>query len=67
MEPETAHLIAESFLGLFSPPHARYYTNGSFEEHSAEGWAPITESTFDHGVVACDDESIGIMWAHDED
>jgi hypothetical protein len=67
MERETAHIIAESFLGLFSLAHARYYTNGSFEEDSTEGWDPITDSTFDHGVVACDHESIGIIWAQDED
>ena len=67
MEEKTARFIAESFLDLFSPHHSRYCTNGSFDERSMLGWTPITEATFDHGIVAFDEEHIGMIWVQDED
>lgn len=67
MEKKTAHFIAESFLSLFSPFDCRFLTNGSFDERSMLRRTPITESTFDHGVIAFDDKSIGMIWAQDED
>jgi hypothetical protein len=65
MEVARARLLAESFLSLFSAS-ARYFTNGSLEPDGS-GWDPITKSTFDHGVIAHDDHSIGIIWVQDED
>ena len=67
MEQKTAQFIAESFLALFSAYDCRFCTNGSFDERSMLGWIPITESTFDHGVIAFDEKSIGMIWAQDED
>ena len=65
MESARAQLLAESFLSLFSSS-ARYFTNGSLES-GGSGWDPITAATFDHGVVAHDDRTIGIIWVQDED
>jgi hypothetical protein len=67
MEQKTAQFIAESFLALFSSYDCRFCTNGSFDERSMLGWTPITESTFDHGVIAFDAKSIEMIWAQDED
>jgi hypothetical protein len=67
MEQKTAQFIAESFLALFSAYDCRFCTNGSFDERSMLGWTPITESTFDHGVIAFDEKRIGMIWAQDED
>ena len=67
MEEKTATFIAESFLALFSSYGCHHCTNGSFDERSMLRWSPISDSTFDHGVVAFDDEHVGIIWAQDED
>jgi len=67
MEEKTAAFIAENFLALFSHHSCRCYTNGSINEQNMLGWDPISNSTFDHGIVAFDDKNIGIVWAEDED
>ena len=67
MERKTAQFIGESFLALFSPYDSRFCTNGSFDERSMLGWTPITDSTFDHGIIAFDEKSIGMIWVQDED
>ena len=67
MEQKSAQFIAESFLALFSSYDCRFCSNGSFDEKSMLGWTPISASTFDHGVIAFDDKSIGMIWAQDED
>ena len=67
MEEKTARFIAEGFLHLFSPPDCFYCTNGSLGEHKMIEWMPITESTFDHGIIAFDQKHIGMIWAQDED
>jgi hypothetical protein len=67
MEKKTAHFIADSFLALFSPHNSCYCTNGFFSERNMLTWTPITQSTFDHGVIAFDEKHIGMIWAQDED
>jgi len=67
MEQKTAQFIAGSFMALFSSYDCRFCTNGSFDENGLLNWTPITESTFDHGVIAFDEQSIGMIWAQDED
>jgi len=66
MESARAQLLVEQFLSLFSGS-AHYYTNGSRNSDGFLGWDPITESTFDHGVVVHDDHTIGMIWVQDED
>jgi len=50
---------------------AVYFTNGYFEEDAGSyrlrGWTPITDSTFDTGILAIDKYKIGILWAEDND
>ena len=67
MEQKTATYIAESFLNLFAQYGGRFCTNGSFDNRGMLSWTPITESTFDHGVVAFDDQKVGLVWVEDED
>ena len=64
-KPE-AQQIASSFLNCFERPTVRYFTNG---ERIGNNWAgnPISDSTFDQGIIALNDEAIGILWAQDED
>jgi hypothetical protein len=67
MPRERAHQVAGSFLAHFTSGIAHFRTNGSFDDKHAGSWESISDATFDHGVVAFDDEHIGILWAEDED
>jgi hypothetical protein len=67
MDQKTARFIAESFLHLFFPYSGKYCTNGSLDERNMLGWTPITASTSDHGIVAFDQQQVGIVWVQDED
>ena len=56
---EEATILAEKFIALFGEA-ARFYSN-----HFG-GW-PISESTFDAGVVGISNDQLGILWVEDED
>jgi hypothetical protein len=49
----------------------KYYTNGDFDNDFGffrlRSWTPITNSTFDTGVLGIDKNKIGILWAEDND
>jgi hypothetical protein len=73
MEGAAAAGFADEFLAFFEPD-ARFFTSAAFHEHQIfvdlYGIAtsyPLTEATFDTGVVAVDRRSVGIVWAEDED
>lgn len=74
MDPATASAFAEEFLGQFDE-EASFFTNSDFATHLvfinqngfAAGWQPLTEATFDSGVVAVDRRRVGILWVEDED
>jgi hypothetical protein len=62
-DPEwTGPVAPHDFLGQFAA-NARLYTNAQ----SHGGWMPATTATFDRGIGAVDDSTIGIFWAQDED
>ena len=50
---------------------AGFFTNSEFATHlvfiNQNGWQPLTEATFDSGVVAVDRRGVGILWVEDED
>jgi len=55
---------------------ARFFTNGTFHEESRElgsnvtqgpGWNPVTEATFDTGVIVVAKRSAACLWVEDED
>jgi hypothetical protein len=74
-EPTVLDVI-QDFIGRFSLS-AQFYTNGSWAEgyRSAPNtttsfgpeWQPLTDATFDGGVVALDSERAGLLWIEDED
>jgi hypothetical protein len=75
MSAELACDLAARFLNLFTA-QARYFTNGTLyqlhERFNAgvthfSSFEPITEATFDTGVVCLDKERIGLLWVQDED
>ena len=64
--------LANRFCELF-PESTRYFTNGTWETgpsgqpDQARTWSPLTEATFDAGVIAVTDGFVGVAWAEDED
>jgi hypothetical protein len=75
-DEQSATVLARRFLHRFDPD-ARYFTNGTIAlPHQQRrpathviisGYSPLTEATFDTGVVALDTHQIGIIWVWDED
>lgn len=66
-----AEKISNYFLEKFQPETA-FYTNGQFDSISGYfklyAWTSITDSefyTFDTGIVAFDNDKIGMLWATD--
>lgn len=61
--------LASAFLAMF--PGGRYFTNTEDAPYDAKqsshGWDPITQATFDTGIVALRGNEIGMIWLEDED
>jgi hypothetical protein len=72
MSEDEAALLTERFFALFDPS-VRCFTNGNLVVRDADptevpgSWNPITEATFDAGVVCLGSSRIGILWVEDED
>lgn len=73
MMPENeAAMLTERFFALFDAS-VRCFTNGNLVVRDANptevpgSWDPITEATFDAGVVCLSSSRIGILWVEDED
>ena len=64
MPVERARKMAGDYLDLFGEDSASFFTN---REGRAGTWTPISQATFDTGIVALDEEGIGILWVEDED
>ena len=66
--------FATGFLDLAPEPHA-YFTNGEWsgaleDDGSLEttiGWDPISDATYDAGIVCVGDGVSAILWVQDED
>lgn len=62
--------LSRKFLSIFD--EGRYYTNGVFNYDGKNivqlnEFSSITNSTFDSGIIAIDNEKIGMIWVEDED
>jgi hypothetical protein len=71
MEIGLARATMRRFFDLFSES-ARFYSNAEFRPEngglvSIGSYQPITNATFDSGIVAIDDNLIGFIWVEDED
>ena len=75
MDESEARAFADEFLRQFSVD-AQFFTNGEFRRQAADAseqaqctaeWDPLTEATFDTGVVAVDVDRAGLFWFEDED
>lgn len=69
-----ASALATNFFDLVPEPHS-YFTNGDWESTfdsanalaTLRGWDPISDTTFDSGIVCVGDGSAAILWVQDED
>jgi hypothetical protein len=66
--------LADRFLSQFANGAVRYFTNGTFHElpgaradWSGTSWDPVTDATFDTGVLVLGPEYSGCLWVEDED
>ena len=77
MALEKAKVLTKKFFSLFSS-HALYFSNSTWNENEhavpAKGfklglssWSPLTELTFDSGIIICDDNIVGIAWFSNDD
>ena len=74
MNPRRAEGLAREFLAFFDD-HARFFTNYAVREdekavmdrRASYAWAPLTEATFDAGIVVVDARLMGMLWVADED
>lgn len=71
---ERAVHLAEHFVDAFDHEDTRFYTNGNFHEGPGDqvtwpgaSWNPMTESTFDTGVLVIGPALSGVFWVEDED
>ncbi|HZZ81118.1 MAG TPA: hypothetical protein VFE62_21630 [Gemmataceae bacterium] len=69
MPIDEASDLAGRFMAYFETVDTLYYTNGTFHELQRNGtsWNPVTEATFDTGVLAISAERAGCLWVEDED
>jgi hypothetical protein len=72
MPVEVAEQFAARFRSIF-PTTTRYFTNGTWRagrsgefEHPVS-WSPLTDATFDAGIVAVGEGFVGLAWVEDED
>lgn len=67
MPREQAESFAKAILVEHAKPGARYFSNGNFAK--GESWNPLTESTFDAGLVITDPtrRQHFCIWFQDED
>jgi hypothetical protein len=67
-----AHQLAEQFFQLFDFD-TTFLTNGQFEPSmkgegvELRGWTPISDATFDTGIVCVSNQHVGMLWVQDED
>jgi hypothetical protein len=64
--------LARKFLASFRGPPVDYFSNGSFTHHddgsvTLSSWSPLTEATFDTGIIVLDAGHVGCLWVEDED
>ncbi|PJZ00979.1 hypothetical protein CPT06_07875 [Bacillus vallismortis] len=62
--------LSDYFFHYFSDDPV-YVTNADVDVQSGDvrlsSWSPITQATFDAGVVVVDKKKIGLIWVEDED
>ena len=69
MSIERAAELAERFLSQFENENARFFTNGvDYSPVSGiQSFSPVTDATFDTGILVIGRSRSGCLWVEDED
>lgn len=62
------NVVLEAFADL--APDAAFWTNGNWAEGLGSGgtqWTPLSDATFDTGVIGFDTQTAFIFWVEEED
>lgn len=66
--------LTDRFLAQFGTDGVSFYTNGTFHEapgqklkRAGNSWEPVTEATFDTGILVLGPRCSGCLWVEDED
>jgi hypothetical protein len=66
-----AESLVDHFLSAFPPEHAKFVTNlgrpDNSDRHFDVASSPMTQSTFDGGVICLASPIVGCLWVEDED
>jgi len=66
MTIELAEGLARRFLACCGEG-AVFVTNGSLAQTPKGAWSPLTDATFDAGIVGISSRRVGLLWVEDED
>ena len=66
-EKEANTFVEEIFTTLNVDQGAQFFTNGNYYEEQGNSWCPITNATFDTGVLILNGQKINLVWVEDED
>jgi hypothetical protein len=70
MPIENANKLATSFVAAFDEG-SQYYSNSIWNKNeyreNISGFNPVTEATFDSGIIVVDKNKIGIAWCEEEE
>jgi hypothetical protein len=70
ISPKRAQELATRFIDQFGQSDVHFFTNGTFKsgpDRSHGEWNPVTEATFDTGVLAIGPHCSGCLWVEEED
>jgi len=66
MAIEVAESLARRFVECCGEA-AVFFTNGALALTGTGAWSPITDATFDSGIVGLSASRVGLLWVEDED
>jgi hypothetical protein len=72
MPLQRADELARRFLAEFHNPPTDFFSNGSFTQNddgsvALNSWNPITQATFNTGIIVVEAGLVGCLWVEDED
>jgi hypothetical protein len=70
MPKEQASKYALWFVEQYSSQECKLYTNGdwvNYHQKSSNGWHPLTDATFDGGIIIVHPQYAICIWVQDED
>jgi hypothetical protein len=66
MAIELAESLAQRFVECCGEGVV-FFTNGALALTGTGAWSPITDATFDSGIVGLSSSRVGLLWVEDED